>query len=87
MMNGKKIEHSFSVEMKDKHCVNKMNFINEAKNQILLEGYLGELKSVSMTEDVMLEIEGVNGLIRLDITQQELKKYLSNSICEVGGTV
>jgi hypothetical protein len=67
-------EHSFSIEMKSEQAVRRMSFFNKENDFILFEGNLGELKNVSMVEGVMLEIIGTNGVLKLDITQQEMEK-------------
>jgi len=75
---GKRIEeHAFSIEMKSEKCVKRMSFLDRENGHVFFEGYLGELKNVSMVEGVMLEIEGTNGVLRLDITQREMEKFLA----------
>ena len=74
MTNRKTEEHSFSIELKSKRGVKRMSFSNKENSHIFFEGNLGELANVSLVEGVMLEIEGVNGVLRLDITQQELER-------------
>ena len=77
-MMGKRVEeHSFSIEMKSEHCVRRMSFLDKENGHVFFEGFLGELKNVSMVEGVMLEIEGINGILKLDITQQEMEKCLA----------
>jgi hypothetical protein len=77
MMGRRVEEHAFSVEMKSEHCVKKMSFFDKENGQVFFEGFLGDLKKVSMIEGVMLEIEGINGIIKLDITQQEMEKCIA----------
>ena len=73
---GKRIEeHSFSIEMKSKDTVRTLSFLEKEKSNVFFEGFLGKLENISMVEDVMLEIEGKNGVIKLDITSQEIEKY------------
>ncbi len=71
-------EHSFSIEMKSERCVRRISFLDEENGTVFFEGFLGELKNVVMVEGVMLEIEGKNGVLKLDITQQEMEKYLNS---------
>ena len=71
-------EHSFSVEMKSERCVRRMSFLDKENGKVFFEGFLGELKNVVMVEGVMLEIEGRNGVLKLDITQQEMEKCLNS---------
>jgi hypothetical protein len=76
-MSKKVEEHSFSIEMKTEHCVKKMSFLDEENSHVFFEGFLGKLKNIAMVEGVMLEIEGKNGVLKLDITQQEMEKCLA----------
>ncbi len=73
-MNKKTEEHSFSIEMKSEQAVRRMSFFDKENDHVFFEGFLGELKNVSMVEGLMLEVEGNNGVLRLDITQQEIEK-------------
>ncbi len=75
-MMGKRIEeHAFSIEINQKNAVRKMCF-KDQDGQVFFEGFLGKLKDISLVEGVMLEIQGTNGLLKLDITQQEIEKCL-----------
>lgn len=42
----------------------------------MIEGYLGELEEVGLIEGIMLEIRGTNGTLRMDLNEEELKKFL-----------
>ena len=75
-MNKKIDEHSFSIEMKTENAVRKMSFLDKENGQVFFEGFLGKLTSINMVEDVMLEIEGTNGTLKLDITQKEMEQCL-----------
>jgi hypothetical protein len=77
MMGKRTEEHSFSIEMKSEHCVKRMSFLDKENGKVFFEGFLGELKNVAIVEGVMLEIEGRNGVLKLDITQQEMEKCLN----------
>lgn len=70
-------QHSFSIEMKSKHSVTGMSFLDKENGKFFFEGFLGELKNITMIEDVMLEITGANGTLRVDISQEEMKKHLN----------
>ena len=60
MVDGK-MEHLFSIEMNpEKH--------------VLLEGTLGELEELSMVESAMLEVREANGILRIDLSEDELRK-------------
>ncbi|MGA2683001.1 MAG: hypothetical protein ABSF44_14520 [Candidatus Bathyarchaeia archaeon] len=69
-------EHSFSVEMKSQSSIRRMSFLDKENANVLFEGFLGELKEISLVEGLMLQIEGSNGVLRVDITQEDLKGCL-----------
>jgi hypothetical protein len=73
-MNKTVEEHSFSVELKTEGAVKRMSFLDKENGQVFFEGCLGKLTSINMVEGVMLEIEGDNGTLRLDITQKEIEQ-------------
>ena len=64
--------------MKSENCVRRMSFFDKENGHVFFEGFLGNLKNIAIVEDVMLEIEGKNGVIKLDITRQELEKDLTS---------
>lgn len=83
-MNKKTEEHSFSIEMKTEH-VRRMSFLDKETGTVFFEGFIGELRNVALVEDVMLEIEGENGILKLDITKQEMENYLTPKNATKGG--
>ena len=62
--------------MKSEHCVRRMSFLDKENGRVFFEGFLGKLTNVSMVEGLMLEIEGINGVLRVDISQKEMENYL-----------
>ena len=71
------MEHSFSVEMKRKSHVRRISVSDDAHERVLFEGSLGELEELSMVEGAVLEIKGVNGVLRIDLSEDELREMLS----------
>ena len=69
-------EHCFSVELSSKEHVKKFTILNGAGSRFLVEGFLGELQQVTLVEGLMLEVKGSNGILRLDMTEAELRKAL-----------
>jgi hypothetical protein len=85
-MNKRIEEHSFSIEMKTQSAVRKMSILDEENSQVFFEGFLGKLKNINMIEGVMLEIEGANGTIKLDITQKEIEQCINpKKVVQIGG--
>ncbi len=69
-------EHMFSIELKSKEHVKSLALTNDNEGSVLIEGFLGKLKNLSFTEDVLLEVEGANGCLRLGFCENELKGLL-----------
>jgi hypothetical protein len=69
--------HAFSIEMKSKTHVRHISMSDESHDRVLFEGYLGALKELSLIEGTVLEVKGENGVLRIDLTEEELRKMLS----------
>ncbi|MFX1476254.1 MAG: hypothetical protein ACFFCO_12375 [Promethearchaeota archaeon] len=72
------MEYEFSVEMKSKKHVRHISVSNESHDRVLFEGSLGRLEELSMVEGAMLEIRGTNGVLRIDLSEDDLRKMLSH---------
>jgi len=78
MLNKKLAElHGFSLMLGKEH-VKRFLILDDSGDQVLFEGFLGELKEISLLEAAMLEIRGSNGILRLDLSEQELRKVLKS---------
>jgi len=69
--------HGFSVELDDRERVKRFFILNDSGNRVLFEGFLGELKEISLVEGLMLEVRGSNGILRMDMTEEELRRALA----------
>jgi hypothetical protein len=49
-------------------------------DRLLIEGLFGELQRITLVEGLMLEVKGSNGILRMDMTEDELKRALSHSM-------
>ena len=63
--------------MKSKKHVKNISLSNESHEHVLFEGFLGALEELSIVEGVMLEIKGANGILRIDLTEDDLRKMLA----------
>jgi len=70
-------KHAFSIEMRAREHLKKITVSSNAHEGILIEGYLGELEEIGLVEDVILEVKGANGTLRIDLSKQELLEMLS----------
>jgi hypothetical protein len=71
--------HGFSIEMKSKRNVKNISITDSRRDNVLFEGYLGELKKLSMIEGLALEVRGTNGTLRIDLSKEELHTILLSS--------
>jgi len=50
---------------------------NKSHDRVLFEGFLGDLLELSMVEGKVLEIKGTNGILRVDLAEEDLRKMFS----------
>jgi hypothetical protein len=72
---SKKGERGFSIELKSREQVRRLA-LTEADGGVLIEGFLGELKRMSLSDGVLLEVEGSDGVLRLDLNEVEAEGLL-----------
>lgn len=70
------INHAFSVVMYSNEHIRNLYYKDMSK-EVLLEGSLGMLTSVNFIEDLMLEIRGENGVIRIDMSKDNVVKAIT----------
>jgi hypothetical protein len=70
------MEHMFSVEMKSKKFVKSISVSNDSRSRVFFEGFLGKIEELGFIEGGMLEIKGVNGTFRIDLSEKELRTIL-----------
>jgi hypothetical protein len=66
-------ERFFSVELKSKADLKTVTLANGAQDKVLVEGTIGELVQAMFVEDVILEIVGRKGTLRINLKAKELK--------------
>jgi hypothetical protein len=79
MLEAKSLEHTFSVEMKSKRYVKSISISDEAHDRVLFEGNLGELLELSIVEENVFEFVGINGVLRVAVTIEQLRKALKKA--------
>ena len=67
-------EHSFSIEMGSRRDLSHVSLTDESTEGALIKGKLGEIVEISHPEGMMIEIEGNLGVLRLDLSKEELEK-------------
>ncbi len=64
----------FSVELKSKVNLKNVTLTNGNHENVLVEGTLGRLNRAEFVEDVILEVVGECGVLRINLCQDEIKK-------------
>jgi hypothetical protein len=64
--------------MKSKIHVRSISISDEAHDRVLFEGDLGGLKVVSMLEGCSLELIGENGVLRVEIGEDLIRRVLTS---------
>ena len=72
--NGK--ERVFTVELNSRSDMKNLIVQNRAQH-VLMEGTIGILKHAEFVEDTVLELVGTRGVLRLDLTREDLAKPTS----------
>ena len=70
------MEHAFSIELKNKRHVKNISISDEAHDRVLFEGNLGKLLSMSLVDGYILELIGVNGVLRISLTREQLQETI-----------
>ena len=67
-------ERVFSIELKSKRNLKNVTLTNGTSDSVLVEGTIGELVQATFAEGIILEIVGKNGILRVDLGEDEIKK-------------
>ena len=65
-------ERSFSIELNSKINLKRVTLTDHSHENVLLEGTIGELEHAGFTDGVILEIVGKKGILRVDLSLDEL---------------
>lgn len=76
MLEVKNVKHAFSIEINSKKYVKNISISDEAHDRVLFEGDLGELLEISLMEGNVLELVGANGVLRVGLTEEQLRKAI-----------
>ena len=73
-MEQKIKERFFSIELKSKVNLKNVTLTNGDHENVLVEGTIGQLQRAEFAEDVILEVVGDKGVLRINLCQDEIKK-------------
>ena len=72
-------ERSFSVELKSKADLKNITLNNDVQENAVIEGTIGKLEHAGFVEDMVLEVMGRKGILRIDISENEIKRKGANA--------
>ena len=72
-------ERSFSVELKSKANLKNMTLNDRSLENAVIEGTIGKLEYAGFVEDSVLEVQGIKGVLRIDISENEIKRKKANA--------
>ncbi len=75
----------FTVELKSKGALKSASLGNGTQEGVLIEGTLGTLTSAGFLDGVVLEVVGTEGVLRLDLRSQEIRKKARGTRAGIGG--
>jgi hypothetical protein len=67
-------ERFFSVELKSKAHLKNVSLANGSRDNVLIEGSIGELLQATFADGVILEVVGKKGILRINLEEHEIKK-------------
>jgi hypothetical protein len=68
---------SFNIELTSKEHVKRVSMPDGAGDRLMIEGSLGKLTKLELIDGLLLEINGVNGTFRIEISREELENVLA----------
>ena len=69
-----KEERFFSVELKSKAHLKNVSLANGSRENVLIEGSIGELLQATFADGIILEVVGTKGILRINLEEHEIKK-------------
>ena len=65
--------HGFTLELASRKHIKQVSMPSGPGDRLLIQGYLGEMKEITHTEGVLLEIRGSYGVLSIDLLEDELR--------------
>ncbi|MFQ6087761.1 MAG: hypothetical protein ACE5K0_02520 [Candidatus Methanofastidiosia archaeon] len=69
-------KHAFSIILKSEKYLKSISVGEDYGPRVVLEGELGDLVEISLVNDVLIEIRGENGMLSIDLSKDELDRFL-----------
>jgi len=71
-MEQKIKEVGFSIELESKEYLKTIRMADSKNEPVLVEGTIGQLQQTGFDDCIMLEVIGDKGVLRLDLSQDEI---------------
>jgi len=71
---GGMTERAFSIDLQSSDAVRAVSLGNPRDNAVTIEGTVGILKPAGFVENSVLEVAGAKGVLRIDLTSEDLSK-------------
>ena len=68
--------HAFSIVMGFRESVKKIKVSDNRNDGVVFEGALGKLRRMGVVDGALLEIEGTDAVLRIDLTEEEIRRHL-----------
>jgi hypothetical protein len=72
-------ERFFSVELKSKAHLKNVSLANGSRDNVLIEGSIGELLQATFADGIILEVVGKKGILRINLEEHEIKKTIDQN--------
>jgi hypothetical protein len=72
-------ERFFSVELKSKAHLKNVSLANGSRDNVLIEGSIGELLQATFADGIILEVVGKKGILRINLAEHEIKKTIDQN--------
>ncbi|HLE74596.1 MAG TPA: hypothetical protein VI864_00940 [Candidatus Bathyarchaeia archaeon] len=76
-------ERFFSIELKSKANLKNVAIANGSHDSVLVEGSIGELVQAAFAEEIILEVIGKKGILRINLGEDEIKRTMQKEQAEV----
>lgn len=75
-------ESSFSIELKSKEYIKTISLANGNRENVLIEGTIGQLQHAEFAEGVVLEVTGTKGILRVDLSREQIQGETKTEVKE-----
>jgi len=72
-------ERSFSIDLRSKIDLKNITLNDNFQDNALIEGTIGKLEHAGFVDNMILEVLGTKGVLRIDISENEIKKIATEA--------